>query len=382
MHNSFGKKRFTCNSLVLAMGCRERTLGQMRIPGSRPAGIYTAGTAQYMMNVQNYLPGKSVVILGSGDIGLIMARRLTLEGAKVKLILGEKASGLSRNYTQCVNDFGLPFLSGYTVLSTHGFKRLKGVTVAPLLPDKTPDSTKKQYIPCDTLLVATGLIAETELWRNSGIGFSETRGIGTAENGSTGVEGVFACGNVNRIYDLVDYVSLAGIKSGKAAAEYLLGKERMDSTHFYINGTDVLNAEIKSVSTQKKDIPVLKPNERICVLCPVGCRLIGHKQTDNTWQIEGNGCEKGWNYGQKEFVSPERVLTTTVKVCGSRFPLVSAHSKQPLPKDKLMTAMCEIRKMKFTAPVYGGDVLCKDLAGTGIPLIAGNTVEGFCSVKG
>ena len=164
-------------SIVIASGCRERTLGQLRIPGTRPAGIYTAGAAQYMLNVQNYMPGKSVVILGLGNIGLIMARRLTLEGARVKLILGDRASGLLRNYIQCIHDFKIPLKLNHTIISTHGYQRLKGVTIAPVAEDGTIIFKEKRYVPCDTLLVAAGLIPETELWKYRGASLSDTKGI-------------------------------------------------------------------------------------------------------------------------------------------------------------------------------------------------------------
>jgi CxxC motif-containing protein/NADPH-dependent 2,4-dienoyl-CoA reductase/sulfur reductase-like enzyme len=371
LHSSFGKGSFFCDSLVLATGCRERTLGQMKIPGSRPAGIYTAGTAQYMMNVQNYLPGKSAVILGSGDIGLIMARRLTLEGVNVKLILGEKASGLLRNHVQCVHDFGLPVLFGHTVISTHGFKRLKGVTIAPVAADKTPDLEKKQYIPCDTLLVAAGLIAETELWKNSGIDLAENLGIAADECGSTGIDGVFTCGNVNKIYDLADFVSLAGLEAGRQAAAYLQQRK------YNVPNTKEKSALFSKAETISAELlSELNENEKICILCPRGCRLTGRKSAaDGLWKITGNGCAKGLEYGVNEFISPKRTLTTTVKVKGGNYPLVSAHSIEPIPKELLSAAMKQIRRLEISAPIKNGEILLADLAETGISLIAGNNVE-------
>lgn len=369
LHSTFGKKQFVADSIILAVGCRERTLGQMRIPGSRPAGIYTAGAAQYMMNVLNYLPGKSVVILGSGDIGLIMARRLTLEGITVKLILGEKASGLVRNHVQCVQDFDLPILFGYTLLSTHGFKRLKGVTIAPLLSDGTPDLTKKTYVPCDTLLLATGLIPETELWQNSGVKISDNQGIDVDEYGKTPLEGVFACGNVNKIYDLVDNVSLAGIKAGKAAAKYILNDE-------YIDFNEYDDIKINTQSEPKLvDISAPEYNEKICILCPKGCKLKGEKTSNNTWKISGNGCSRGLKYGKEEFTEPKRILTTTVKVKTGEYPLVAVKSVSPIPKKMLLPAMKEVRKLTISAPIKVGDVICNDLANTGISLIACNNIS-------
>lgn len=191
-----GRTSIVCDAVIAATGCRERTIPQLDIPGSRPAGIFTAGSAQLMMNTKNYLPGKSAVILGSGDIGLIMARRMTLEGIKVKLILGEKATGLARNIVQCIDDFNIPIRYGWTVAATHGYKRLKGVTVIEKKTGKT------EYIPCDTLLVAAGLVPETELFSTS------------CES-----DPLYFCGNADHVHDLVDNVTLQAVKTAVKACK-------------------------------------------------------------------------------------------------------------------------------------------------------------------
>ena len=219
---SCGVESVFCRALVLASGCRERTRGQLRIPGGRPAGVYTAGAVQYMMNVQNYLPGRSAVVLGSGDIGLIMARRMKWEGIDVKMVLGERASGLLRNYIQCIKDWDIPIRFSHTVVQIHGRKRITGVTIAPVAKDGSPDLEGSQYIRCDLLVVAAGLIPETELWKK--IYFSEGKvpcEIKSEDEISTQRSGVFVCGNVVRQYDTADEVSASGRRAGRSAARYL-----------------------------------------------------------------------------------------------------------------------------------------------------------------
>lgn len=219
---SCGIEEYYCKSVILATGCRERSRGQLRIPGSRPSGVYTAGAVQYMMNIQNYLPGKTAVILGSGDIGLIMARRMKWEGIDVKMILGERASGLLRNYIQCVRDWEIPIRFSHTVTKIHGRKRLTGVTVAPAAPDGTPDEAAAEYIRCDLLVIAAGLIPETEVWKQLYISMGrEPQPIRSTDEIRTQEEGIFICGNVARQYDTVDEVSASGRSAGRRAAYYV-----------------------------------------------------------------------------------------------------------------------------------------------------------------
>ena len=219
--------KIEAGSLVLAMGCRERTRAMLHIPGSRPAGVFTAGLAQQWVNLEGYLPGKEVVILGSGDVGLIMARRLTLEGAKVKAVVEVMPypGGLTRNVVQCLQDFDIPLLLKHTVTSIHGKDRVEAVTIAKVNSDKEPIPGTEKLIPCDTLLLSVGLIPENELSSLAGIKIdSSTGGPVVDERMQTSVEGIFACGNVVQINDLVDYVSYQGEVAGKNAALYALGK--------------------------------------------------------------------------------------------------------------------------------------------------------------
>lgn len=215
-------------SVILAMGCRERPRGAINIPGSRCAGIYTAGTAQKFVNVEGYMPGKEVVILGSGDIGLIMARRMTLEGAKVKAVveLMPYSGGLKRNIVQCLDDFDIPLKLSYTVTNIKGKDRVEGVTIAEVGKDRKPVKGTEEYIPCDTLLLSVGLLPENELSRKADVKLSNiTGGPEVDERLETNQEGIFACGNVLHVHDLVDNVTLESVNAGKNAVEYINGKK-------------------------------------------------------------------------------------------------------------------------------------------------------------
>ncbi|MBE6966099.1 MAG: FAD-dependent oxidoreductase [Oscillospiraceae bacterium] len=220
--------KIEARAVILAMGCRERPRGALNIAGSRPAGIYSAGTAQKYVNMKGYLPGKEIVILGSGDIGLIMARRMTLEGAKVKMVceLMPFSGGLARNIEQCLNDFDIPLRLSHTVVEIHGRERVEGVTVARVDENRKPISGTYEFVPCDTLLLSVGLIPENELTKKAGIELDPiTNGPVVDENRETSVSGIFACGNVVRVHSLVDYVSEEAETAGKAAAKYILEEQ-------------------------------------------------------------------------------------------------------------------------------------------------------------
>lgn len=221
-----GLLEIQAKAVVLAMGCRERPRGALNTPGTRCAGVMTAGTAQKYVNIDGYMPGKKVVILGSGDIGLIMARRMTLEGAEVKLVceLMPYSSGLTRNIVQCLDDYGIPLELSCTVIRIHGEERLEGVTVAKVDENRRPIKGTEKYIECDTLLLSVGLIPENELTREAGIDLDPvTSGAVVDESRQTTQPGVFACGNVLHVHDLVDYVTLESYCAGEGAAKYVLG---------------------------------------------------------------------------------------------------------------------------------------------------------------
>ena len=216
-------------AIILAMGCRERPRGALNTPGTRPAGVYTAGTAQKYVNMKGYMPGREVVILGSGDIGLIMARRMTLEGAKVHAVceLMPYSGGLARNIEQCLNDFGIPLKLSHTVVDIHGKDRLTGVTIAKVDDSRRPIPGTEEYIPCDTLLLSCGLIPENEITIGAGIPMDRVTGGAIVDGGrETEYEGIFACGNVLHVHDLVDYVSEEACIAGRAAAAHIRGERQ------------------------------------------------------------------------------------------------------------------------------------------------------------
>ncbi|MBB6622872.1 FAD-dependent oxidoreductase [Clostridium gasigenes] len=213
-------------AIILAMGCRERPRGALNIPGSRCAGIYTAGTAQKYVNVEGLMPGKEVVILGSGDIGLIMARRMTLEGAKVKACveLMSYSGGLKRNIVQCLDDFNIPLKLSHTVTNIHGKDRLEGITIAQVDDKRKPIKGTEEYIVCDTLLLSVGLLPENELSRNANVKLSRvTGGPIVDESMQTSIPGIFTCGNVLHVHDLVDNVTTESYTAGRNAANYING---------------------------------------------------------------------------------------------------------------------------------------------------------------
>ena len=219
-----GLLKIRAQAVILAMGCRERTRGAINIPGDRPAGIFTAGCAQRFVNMEGYLPGKKAVILGSGDIGLIMARRLTLEGVEVKMVceLMPYSGGLTRNIVQCLEDFNIPLKLSHTVVNIHGKDRLEGVTIAAVDENLQPIEGSEEYVECDTLLLSVGLIPENELSRGVGIALDPvTSGPVVDETMATSVEGIYACGNVVHVHDLVDYVTRESETAGYHAAEFI-----------------------------------------------------------------------------------------------------------------------------------------------------------------
>ena len=226
MNKQMGIFTLEATAVILAMGCRERPRGALSIPGTRPAGIFTAGTAQRFVNMEGYLPGKEVVILGSGDIGLIMARRMTLEGAKVKAVceLMPYSGGLNRNIVQCLKDFDIPLHLSTTVSRIHGKERVTGVSIAGVDERLQVIPETETYIPCDTLLLSCGLLPENELTKSAGIPLDGITGGATVnQNRETALEGVFACGNVLHVHDLVDFVSEEAVLAGNAAAAYIQG---------------------------------------------------------------------------------------------------------------------------------------------------------------
>lgn len=232
MNREEGMFEIHAKAIILAMGCRERSRGALNIPGYRPAGIYSAGTAQRLVNMEGYMPGKRCVILGSGDIGLIMARRMTLEGAKVEVVaeLMPYSGGLKRNIVQCLDDFGIPLKLSHTVVDIEGKERVEAVTIAEVGPDRKPIPGTEIRYECDTLLLSCGLLPENELSRGAGVELHPvTSGPVVNDSLETNIDGVFACGNVLHVHDLVDYVSQEASAAGRNAASYIQKGKNKDA---------------------------------------------------------------------------------------------------------------------------------------------------------
>jgi len=369
--------------VVLASGCRERTLGQLGVPGTRPAGIYTAGTAQYMVNVMNQLPGRRVAILGLGDIGLIMARRLTLEGAKVVMVLGQEATGLLRNQIRCVAEFGIPLRYGWGVASVHGHGRLHHLRIAPFAADGALDLGQAEDLRCDTLLVAAGLIPE--------------RDVLPPDLGDPS-DGLILAGNADKPHDLVDQVSVAGLKAGQAAAQCLLGAQAKPLPQRFQKMIRKKIAEPKGRMSDYMDTLEFRPAPAVpqpvagetpalpvaakqgeaaaasgrlmvCTLCPTGCVMQVSENT-SPFELTGNGCPRGLEFAAAELACPRRLFTGTVRVGGAACPLLPVRTSAEVPRDKLMDVARACRKLQAQAPVQAGDVLLADVAKTGCALVA------------
>lgn len=258
MNREEGLFEIQAKAVILAMGCRERSRGALNIPGYRPAGIYSAGTAQRLVNMEGLMPGREVVILGSGDIGLIMARRMTFEGAKVKVVaeLMPYSGGLKRNIVQCLDDYGIPLKLSHTVVDIKGKERLEGVTLAEVDQNGKPIPGTEEEYSCDTLLLSVGLIPENELSRGMGVEMSRvTSGPVVNESLETNIEGVFACGNVLHVHDLVDFVSEEAGTAGKNAAAYVKGERSAEGgREIRLNPVDGVRYTVPvSINTARMD---------------------------------------------------------------------------------------------------------------------------------
>lgn len=350
-------------AVVLAMGCREKSRGALSIPGTRPAGVFTAGTAQKLVNIKGYMPGKKIVILGSGDIGLIMARRMTLEGAEVKAVceIMEDSGGLTRNIVQCLKDFDIPLLLRHTVVEIHGKKRVEGVTVARVDENLKPIPGTEEYIECDTLMLSVGLIPENELSKKAGVEIDpKTRGPVVDENRQTKVPGIFACGNVVKVHELVDFVSDEGETAGKAAALYSQGKPLCEGEQ---------KTEKSKQQEQKKGVKHLsdgngKGDTVICTICPMGCKIL----VDAGMNVTGNTCKRGERYALQEVTAPERTLTTTMYAEDDI--MVPVKTDRPVPREKLSACMKEINCRTLILPIEAGNIIIENIGGTGANVIA------------
>ena len=288
VNKEYGMTEVKAKSVILAMGCRERTRANIMIPGARPAGVYTAGSAQRLVNRQNQMVGKKVVILGSGDIGMIMARRMTLEGAEVLAVieLMDYLAGLTRNKVQCLDDFGIPLYLSHTITKIDGYQRVKGVYFAQVDANKKPIPETEQYIECDTLLLSVGLLPENELTRKAGIEMNPiTNGPKVNQYMQTSAEGVFASGNVVHVNDLVDNVSTESMKAGKYAAQYAMGtlpKEMKKVENISGENVRYLCPHSLSVAEENEKVTlyfrVLRPELDVTIRVKAGDEIIATKK--------------------------------------------------------------------------------------------------------
>lgn len=353
-----GLRKIQAGAIVLATGCRERTRGAISVPGSRPAGIYTAGVAQNLVNVRNIMPGKEIVILGSGDIGLIMARRLTLEGANVKAVVEilPAPAGLARNVSQCLNDFDIPLYVSHTVSNIYGKKRMEAVEISKVDKAMKPIPGTGRRLACDTLILSVGLIPENEVAQTAGVALDrKSNGVITDDFLQTSVPGIFSCGNSRRVMDLADFASEQGELAGRNAAAYLFG------------------AEMKAWDSSRGNSMVKGFPEKdsvTCSLCPNGCqvRYIEEKQG-----YEGNKCPRGAQFAEQERVAPTRTLTTTMRLqCGVN-TLIPVRTESAVAKERIADLSRQLREQYLNAPITIGQPV--RVLPDGVPVIAGKTVE-------
>ncbi|MDR3302715.1 MAG: FAD-dependent oxidoreductase [Spirochaetaceae bacterium] len=450
-----GYMTVTGKAVILAMGCRERPRGAIGIPGARPAGVFTAGAAQLYINIEGYQVGKRVIILGSGDIGLIMARRLTLEGAKVLGVFEvlPYSGGLTRNLVQCLSDYDIPLRLSHTITEIRGDKRVEQVVIQKVDENRLPIPGTEQVYDCDTVLLSVGLIPENELTRNAGIAIDgKTNGPVVYENMETAIPGIFACGNVAHVHDLVDFVSAEAMRAGKAAAVYAAAAKNSGATVAPISikygegvgyvvpqkvrpanvekatevffrvsaiykeskievkaGDDMLASfkrehlapgemekitllksalekaagrditiSVNSAQKQKEFDTTFRVDrsdgvvELICINCPKGCRL--QVDTKHDFKVTGNTCEKGEAYGKQEVQSPTRVITSTVIIRGAELKRMPVKTDKPIHKGKIFEAMKLLDKLEKKSRVNCGDVVVKDICGTGASFVSARSL--------
>ena len=369
--SSEGISEIDTGSLVLATGCRERTAKQAAIFGTRPSGVLTAGSAQYYTNIMGMMPARRCVILGSGDIGLIMARRLTLEGAEVLGVYEAKNSpgGLARNIEQCLNDFDIPLHLEHTVTRLIGADRLKAVEVCKVDRNMAPIPGTDKIIECDALILSIGLIPENELAQMLGIPLDpQTRAPVCDSNNMTTVDGVFSCGNALKISDLADDVSASGELAGRSAAYFALGKscpedKPLGSASYADSHTASRAAPNFSDTAGRKTM--------YCIICPTGCLLeVSMPTVQSSLEIEGNKCKKGIDFAIKEMTNPTRTLTTTVRTTFPGTPVLPVRTDGEIPKNKIMQAMQELSHVVVSTKLNCGDTIIHNIAETGVRVIS------------
>jgi len=354
-------------AVVCATGCSERTRGNIAIPGTRPSGIMTAGLAQHYLNIDGYMVGRRVFILGSGDIGLIMARRLTLEGAKVLGVaeILPFTSGLDRNIAQCLNDFNIPLYLHHTVREVVGKDRVEKVVICPVDDNLQFVEGHDMEFEVDTLLLSVGLIPNNPLLEKIGVALHpKSRGPLVDENLMTSVPGIFACGNSLFVHDLVDFVTREGRRAGENAALYIRGELAPAPE------ADIPAMMPKPASTRT---PVA-PDEMVCIVCPRGCRIKASPDADGSINVVGNSCHRGLEYARAEFSAPRRMITSTVAVTGSSVSRLPVITSAPVPKERIFDVMGEISRVSVSAPIAMNQVIVPDVLGLGVDILAAREI--------
>lgn len=357
VQTSEGTLEYEAEAVIAATGCRERGRGLAGIPGTRPAGIYTAGTAQAMINLQNLMPGRKAVIVGSGDIGLIMARRITLEGGEVLCVVEKEdvPGGLKRNIIQCLEDYNIPLYTNTVVTNIYGKERVTGVDISKTGADGTPVPGSKEYYDCDTVILSVGLIPDEDMIEDKH-------------------RGVFLCGNSLYVHDLVDDVTLEAEMTAGQVETYLMklaAGQQPDETRYSYPGIETMRKKRADILSRKKAAARKKAESGAktitCIMCPNGCEI--------SYDLTGGMCAKGPEYVKNEILNPKRTLTSTVRVTNGEIPLASVKTTEPMAREKLREAMKVIAGLSVEAPVNPGRIIVKDFMEEGIDLIATKTVR-------
>ncbi|MCI8392170.1 MAG: FAD-dependent oxidoreductase [Roseburia sp.] len=350
-----GIEAYQAKTIILATGCRERTRGNISIPGDRPAGVFTAGVAQNLVNVRNVMIGKRVVILGSGDIGLIMARRLTLEGANVPAIaeIMPEPAGLARNVSQCVYEFEIPLYVKTTVSKIIGKKRLEAVELSDVDEDGAVIPGTARRIECDALVLSVGLIPENEVALTAGVKLLPDHAVDTDSHLQTSVPGIFSCGNSRHVMDLADYVSEQGEMAGRNAVHFIKD-EAMETWD-----------EEKS-NCMKKGFP--EEETVTCTICPNGCQV---KWDEAISAYSGNRCPRGIPFAEQERIKPMRTVTTTVKTAAGEKILLPVRSAAAVDRNRVRAVVEKLKDVRAEKSLNTGDEVHRmKLDGNDVSIIA------------
>lgn len=368
-----GETTLLTRSLVIATGARERSRGSILVPGTRPSGIFTAGAVQNMMNIGNMVPGSKAVILGSGDIGLLMARRLTLEGIKLACIVEKEKfpTGLPRNIKQCVEDFQIPVMLSSTVTNIIGDSRITAVEISQVDENGEVVQSSAKVVNCDTLILSVGLIPENEVALTAKVEVDSDYEPIVNHIGETNINGVFVTGNARFIHDLVDKVSqsaeLQAIEVARFISNGASGEENKHDR--YLEHAAAKEARRKEKERNREYHFMKEENSLVCILCPNSCIINYHKQEER-YIVTGGMCTKGKDYVLDEMLNPMRILTSTVKINNSSRELASVRTTSGIPKENLLQAMEIIKNIKLEKSVSQGEIILKDFIIEGVNLIA------------